>query len=603
MRQLDAGGTRHLPLVLLGFNALLWVVVAALALAGLATPPVMTVAGLALLPQFALLGFLGPVRAVAWQTFRQCARMKLAGAFIALLALTLIVLPLGKSGKPLSDVTQSYLEDSIYWTAILLSVVTVFLAVGVVSGDVRTRQIFSVASKPLARWQYILGRWLGVVLLDALLLAVAAATIYGTAQYLRYRPAVSAADRRELESEVFAARERISPEPLPLEKAMEARVAEMRESGRFERLWKATLEETGGDEVAARDRIADQLAQEEATKLQSAAPTESLTWRFTGVGAARKPVSATARIAEFIENRQAVRLEASSSALALLARGGPVKVAGLGLRVLNVEEGQFWALIPPESASAAGAWRQGQRVDIEMYPILQFSYTIHPSNTPPSNVLHSIWEVTRPGTEGQREQARLLYRDDPVKIPSNLPISSQWVNNEGELVVRYFNRPTGDFRSSVTIKHQDVALLYRVGDFGPNFVRVMGLVLLQLAFLAALGVFAGSFLSFAVGCVLSFPMLVVGMASSFLREATDPEYASGAAKAFYQTSNWLVLAVGAVVPDFGQTVRATAIAQGMNVAWTTVGSSLFVVMGVQTVVMLVLAGLIFHRRELASVQV
>ena len=110
--------------------------------------------------------------AVARYTFSQCLRMKVAVLFILLLALTLATMALGEDPyKTLADRIRTFLSYSTSLTSFLLSVVTVVLAVSVVSSDVRDKQIFTVATKPLSRWQYILGRWLGVVLLGGILLA------------------------------------------------------------------------------------------------------------------------------------------------------------------------------------------------------------------------------------------------------------------------------------------------------------------------------------------------------------------------------------------------------------------------------------------------
>ena len=102
------------------------------------------------------------VWAVARETFAQCLRLKVAGVFIILLALTLVVMPFALKGDgTLAGRIRTLLAYGTGMTGALLSVVTILLAVGVVSGDVRERQIFIVASKPLARWQYIVGRWGG----------------------------------------------------------------------------------------------------------------------------------------------------------------------------------------------------------------------------------------------------------------------------------------------------------------------------------------------------------------------------------------------------------------------------------------------------------
>src|SRR5690606_30297147 len=84
--------------------------------------------------------------------------------------------------------------------------------------------IWQTMTKPVAAWQYILGKWLGVVGLAAVLLAVCCSAIFLFTEHLRTQPArgeiqtVGAQsqpteDRLILETQVLAAR--VSVEELP----------------------------------------------------------------------------------------------------------------------------------------------------------------------------------------------------------------------------------------------------------------------------------------------------------------------------------------------------------------------------------------------------
>ena len=157
---------------------------------------------------------MGSVWAIARQTFAQCLRMRVAAAFLLLLAAMLGALPLMMKGDgTLAGQIRTFLSYSTSLTGFLLTVVTVFVSTGAISIDVRDKQIFSLDTKPLARWQYVLGRWLGIVLMNGVFLLVATGVIYGFAQYLRQGKAVGPDDRRAVESEVFVARQQVRPDP------------------------------------------------------------------------------------------------------------------------------------------------------------------------------------------------------------------------------------------------------------------------------------------------------------------------------------------------------------------------------------------------------
>ncbi len=172
--------------------------------------------------------------AVARHTFAQCLRMKIAMAFIALLIAGLAAMPFVMKGDgTLAGSIRTTLNYGITITSVLLSLVTILVTVSVITDDVRDKYIVLLASKPLARWQYLLGRWLGVVLLNAVLLGVAGVSIYLLAQHLRDRPAESVVDRKAVESEVFAARQEVKPQPPDFNRWVATRIKTLEKEGKY----------------------------------------------------------------------------------------------------------------------------------------------------------------------------------------------------------------------------------------------------------------------------------------------------------------------------------------------------------------------------------
>src|SRR5262249_28674423 len=64
-------------------------------------------------------------------------------------------------------------------------------------------------------------------------------------------------------------------------------------------------------------------------------------------------------------------------------------------------------------------------------------------------------------------------------------------------------------------------VLYRQGGFGLNYVRGLGVVLCWMALLAALGLFAASFLSFPVAAFFSLSMLTLVLCSGTISNAVS----------------------------------------------------------------------------------
>lgn len=594
----------RLPLMLLAANAAIWLAAFAIrVLAPAWSQTAMTAASLLLLPQLAMLLLTPAIRAVAGQTFRQCVRTKVAALFIVLLGVCLAALPfLMKGDSTLAGRIKTFLAYGTSVTALLLSVVTIFLGVGVVTEDVRRKQIFSVATKPLARWQYIVGRWLGVVLLDALLLGLAGGAIYGLALYLRGQAAASPDDRRRVETEIFAARRKVSPEPPAIAQAVQARIELLKKEGRFNEILDDYKAQTRGDAAQALELLSQKLWEQESKAINAVAPGHVASWTFKGLDVKGAEKTASGMVRELDREAGAFRIETDRGMLGSLVFGGPVRINGVDGRVRNLADTYFDVQIPQTDLTrgAIVSLDRGKAVQIAADPTIQVSYKASPSQRPSSGLLNSLWRVLN-------RQTGLQYveqRNDPVEIPATLTLSARLVDDTGKLQVEYANLQTEPpDRTSVTILPSDLAVLSPVGGFTANYAKALLLMLMQLVFLAAVAVFAGSFLSFPVACILAFPVLVFGLAVDFIAESASAGPVEDGLSAVMWVSHYMVAGLKAFLPDFARTMPGDALVDGTFIAWDFVGETAFFTLGVQTLILVAAACGIFHRRELAKVQV
>ena len=142
---------------------------------------------------------------IAKLTFLQAIRMKVAIAFITLLAICLIAMPSLMTGDgTLAGQIRSTLFYSFSAVTMLLSLLTLLIGAMLVSEDIRRRQIFLIAVKPVSRTDYLLGRFLGVMALNVVLITISAVAIYSMVASRRSEP-TSTADRIAIETEVFTA--------------------------------------------------------------------------------------------------------------------------------------------------------------------------------------------------------------------------------------------------------------------------------------------------------------------------------------------------------------------------------------------------------------
>ena len=151
--------------------------------------------------------------AIARLTVKAAFRFRLVPLLLAALVGAVLLLPaVIKDDGTARGLTQIVLTYTLGLTTALLGLATLWLACGTLARDVEECQMQVVAVKPVARWQIWLGKWLGILLLDALVLGVVAAIVYVEIHW-RARH-LSPAQQETLRREIFVARGSLK-EPLP----------------------------------------------------------------------------------------------------------------------------------------------------------------------------------------------------------------------------------------------------------------------------------------------------------------------------------------------------------------------------------------------------
>jgi hypothetical protein len=117
----------------------------------------------------------------------------------------------------------------------LLSVMTVFLSCNSLASEIRLKHIIMVASKPIPRWQFFAGKWLGIVTLNAALLLLSGTAIWASTLYLKSRPTDVPGDREGLQSEVLSARHASYADKPDFTLMVDERIRKLREEGRIEK--------------------------------------------------------------------------------------------------------------------------------------------------------------------------------------------------------------------------------------------------------------------------------------------------------------------------------------------------------------------------------
>lgn len=151
------------------------------------------------------------VLAVAHTVIKEASRSRISLVFIILLLVILPLLPLWLDPEaPLRYRIQTFISRSMNLTFVLAACMTLFLACATVSFEIRDRQIWQLMTKPMNRLSYILGKWLGVVTVNMILLIISGLATFTFIQYLRELPVAPGVegqlDRIQVDSEILTAR-------------------------------------------------------------------------------------------------------------------------------------------------------------------------------------------------------------------------------------------------------------------------------------------------------------------------------------------------------------------------------------------------------------
>jgi hypothetical protein len=142
---------------------------------------------------------------IAGLTWKAALRFKLFLVIAVLLFAAVVGLPLLiQDDGTARGFTQIILTYTLSAITALLGFSTLWLACGTLARDIEECQMQVVVTKPIARWQIWLGKWLGIVSLNAVLLVFSGACVYGLMEWRAGK--LPAAEQKILREQVLVAR-------------------------------------------------------------------------------------------------------------------------------------------------------------------------------------------------------------------------------------------------------------------------------------------------------------------------------------------------------------------------------------------------------------
>jgi hypothetical protein len=164
--------------------------------------------------------------------------MKVAAAFVILLLILLPLLGLTVTGDgTLKGRLQTFVSYGFSLTSLLLSFLTMIVAIYAITSDIEHRQIYTVVTKPIRRSHLILGKLLGVVTLDVALLTLFAGIVYGVAVLMPWFVKASPQEVDEVDRQFYTARMSLVPPEIDVREEVEALYEKLAKNDQLQQIY------------------------------------------------------------------------------------------------------------------------------------------------------------------------------------------------------------------------------------------------------------------------------------------------------------------------------------------------------------------------------
>ncbi|MBN2560593.1 MAG: ABC transporter permease [Phycisphaerae bacterium] len=553
----------------------------------------------------------GPRRitAVAKTTLAEGLRAKVASGFALLILLSIPLFWLTAEGDgTIKGMVQMFITYSLGFTSFILSLLTIFFSCRSLSVELATRQIYSVASKPIPRWQILAGKWIGIMSLNTILLAIAClatlagarATVWRFKTHLRHEletygslsPAQAATAVTSLDLDHVKGIGREGAESPIVHTIAEALgLTQQQIVDMLLRLPEATrVDLRRFDELRRQVLVARAGVTPEKPDL-----TEDIekSYRFLEKEGRLPDDWSPGRIREQIETN--LRVEASR--------------VPFGARRTWVFKGPA----PPVAKTQRDLVEAGARGDSRT-SIMSVRFKMHVGNDLPAymdplygkferDTLLCAWGI------GDPLKPTFFAVVEPYAIRSftEFEIPVNCVEEDGTVRVEYANIDPRrvDVILDLWAVPSNLEVLYRVGSFELNVFQVFLAVLIPIACLTSLGVCASTFLSFPVGSLIVITLFIITSSMGFVKEslAVTEEYVPPHLQDFkYELRRGTVDAIGWIL-SIGDCDPVSQLREGRAVGWRVLWESFWEYVLVKSAAVMLVGLLVFRRRELAAVVV
>ncbi len=448
--------------------------------------------------------------AIAKNTFKMAVRMKVFVALSLLMLIMLIAMGVTMDGDgTVKGRLQTFVTYSFSLTSLILSLFSIIMSTYTMTSDIKGCQMYTVLTKPVKRYQIILGKLLGIMLINVCLLAMFSSVIYGVVIYMPKYLKASPKQMTILNDEFYTARVSAKPVQKDFSNIIDKSYKQLKNRNQ---LPMGYSDKKIHNLIKRREQLAERAVEVGQDKL----------WHFDNIN------------------------------------------------------------LPNKNNSI----------------FVKFKYET-PDN-PPNLDIKSRWIIgdNRPVSDitTKRAETYAFERKDLIRTVTEIKLPADAVADDGYLAVGFLNMQDHANRLVIFPLKDGLEVLYKADSFTLNFIRCVLLIFIKVTFLACLGLFAASFLSFPVAIMLCLVIFTAGAANSFIVESFDSLKGSMSNLYDYTFRPFVFF-----LPQFDKFQPAKYLVASKLLSWSQVAAMAMIMIGVKAMLLLVVAVWIFAKREIAKV--
>ncbi len=391
--------------------------------------------------------------AIVKLTFKNAVRSHIFQLLLILLLLCVILIPYTISGD---GTARGYIQISLLYSlsavAFVLSLSSIWLGCFLMTRDVESYQLHMVISKPISRLTIWLGKWLGIILINLILLLIASSTVYSIVLWRFYNQPFSDIEKSQIENEVMVGRRVFYPETPDIDewarKLLQAKIMEATKGG-------AQVDTS----PVGQEKMLKDLKREVLGRLAEVPPGGDRIWAYKSL-----PVGFDRPL--YFRYRAYVSKVSSESQR--LTRGW------WGVRIAEPETEEK----KPDSVFEREKLNQKK-----------YKYSFHPMTSYPEQIMSGTF----------------LEKDLPPMV----------IDPNGEVVISFENHdPMG--AALCFQKADGPKLLIKYTGFTQNYFRAVLVIFMQLVILAGLACAAASVLSMPTAVFVVISYLMFGSCATFM---------------------------------------------------------------------------------------